>query len=124
MEAKNVDIVLDEEIVEQRAGWNGNSRDLGLIVVTVHEEIEKGWWLSTSHGEPPRGFYATLVDAQKAAERHARAQLERTLSLLTAAEDLPRGGARPRACGVVLLYADEDIAAKRKQVLTALTEVS
>lgn len=107
-------------------GWQGHVHDLGLIVVQIHEVTDDvgGWSVSTSHGEAPKGAYATEVDAKKAADRVARAQLERSLSLLTAAEDLPRGGSRPRHCGVVLLRGDDDVAAVRRKVLAALSEVS
>lgn len=108
-------------------GWHEHEgrwlRQLGLIAVTAHDDPQgRGWVLQASHGEPPRGFFATPEDAQKAGDRHMRAQLERTLSLLTRAEDEPPTG-RPRPCGLVMFGAQDDIAALRKRVLAALHEV-
>lgn len=104
--------------------WTDNARSLGLIAVQIHENPDRGWWLSVSHGEPPKGFYASAIDARKAGDRHMRAQLERTLSLLTLAEDEPNNGSKPRPCGLVLLYPTDDLSKVRRTVMTALMEVS
>lgn len=99
-------------------------RNLGPIAVTVRRQPSETWMIQASHGEPPRGGYGTREAAQQGADRHMRAQLENTLSLLTAAEELPVTGAKPRPCGVVLLYATDTVAAKRRDVMRALLEVS
>lgn len=104
--------------------WEENTNNLSLITVTIHEEIDKGWYVTTSHGEPPRGYCVSEEEAKRLAERHARMQLERTLSLLTAAEDEPRSSGRPRPCGVLLLYPHQEIKDLRKLVFAALSEVS
>ena len=116
------------------ASWH---RNIGLIAVSAHEGPD-GWWLETSHGTPPRGCVigldaaqkkivgdAALDAAQKAGDRHMRSQLERTLAALTEAEGEPRtSGRHPRPCGVILLYASDSIAARRREVMAALMEVS
>ncbi len=112
-------------VQQKPMGWADGKRNLGLIGVAVHEDPDgRGWSLSASHGAPPHGFYATQNDAQAAGDRFMRAQLERTLSLLTEAEDLPRGSGRPRPCGVMLLYPADKISDKRRAVMAALMEVS
>jgi len=103
------------------ASWH---RNIGLIAVSAHEGPD-GWWLETSHGTPPRGCVIGLDAAQKAGDRHMRSQLERTLAALTEAEGEPRtSGRHPRPCGVILLYASDSIAARRREVMAALMEVS
>lgn len=97
-------------------------RCLGPVAVSVHEG-PAGWRVEVSHGPTPQELFLDEKAAKFAADRVARAQLERTLAALTDAE-AAHPDRRPRNCGLVVLRAHESIPDKRREIMAALLAVS